>query len=97
MIQFTRPQLTNLILEIIEDGYEVPKGSICNDTNLRTDLNFDSLCMADIAYQLSVRLDAVFNMDDLLNVTTISDIVDICEGKYNEWKCNRTEGLEETK
>lgn len=79
-----RKCIKSIITEYLSDAYEIPEYKITEETNLRSDLNLDSLCYAELAYELSNRLLLAITTGDLEHVDTVKDLIDMCDNKEKQ-------------
>lgn len=53
------------------------------DTNLRTDLDVDSVAVVEIALQLETKYDIYISEKEIATLVTVSDVIKLLEEKIN--------------
>lgn len=67
--------MKNQIIEIIADELNVDAETITNETNLKDDLNVDSLDVVELIMRLEDAFDIEVSDDDAAKLNTVGDII----------------------
>lgn len=67
--------MKNQIIEIIADELNVDAQTITNETNLKDDLNVDSLDVVELIMRLEDAFDIEVSDDDAAKLNTVGDII----------------------
>ena len=72
------------VQDIISEHYGVEKESINSDSHLQEDLNLDPLSITDIMAAIEEKFKIEIPKENIVNFTSISDIVEFIEDKLEE-------------
>lgn len=75
-IKVTREQVFKTVCKVLADRYALDVTKLSNDTNIRTDLDADSIDQLEIALELEDYFDIDVKEEVLSNICTIGDIID---------------------
>lgn len=69
------------IREILCEFADVPSDEITVDTNIRTDLDLNSLELVNLAVEIGEEFEVDIPDEEIYNLETVSDVIDVIE-KY---------------
>ena len=72
---YTKEEIKTKLLEILEEDFEVDKASVTDNSNLFTELDFDSIDAVDLAVRLQQFTDKKISPEEFKQIRTISDVV----------------------
>lgn len=72
--------------QLLSETFGIASQDITEDKNLFSDLDLDSLDAVDMASELSSKVQIKFSNDDLRQIRTVSDVVEIIIQKKSENK-----------
>lgn len=70
-----------IIQTILIQEFEIDKEEISPKSNLRNDLHIDSLAAVNLFFELEKKFDVEIKDEELANIKTVQDIVDLLESK----------------
>jgi acyl carrier protein len=76
-----RTELSQMLLELVEDETGDKFTEIDDDTDLRTGLRLDSLDMVSLILKIETRLSIKIESDELNGVTTVGRMLDLLQAK----------------
>ena len=76
-----RKELSQILLELLEEETGEKYPGLDDATNLRDGLNLDSLDMVSLVLHTEVRLDIQIDSSQLNDVVTVGDLLDLLQGK----------------
>lgn len=72
---YTKEEIKEKLLEILENDFEIDKSEVSDDSNLFTELDFDSIDAVDLAVRLQQFTDKKISPEEFKQIRTISDVV----------------------
>ena len=72
---YTKEEIKEKLLEILENDFEIDKSEVSEDSNLFTELDFDSIDAVDLAVRLQQFTDKKISPEEFKQIRTISDVV----------------------
>ena len=72
---YTKEEIKEKLLEILENDFEIDKSKVLDDSNLFTELDFDSIDAVDLAVRLQQFTDKKISPEEFKQIRTISDVV----------------------
>jgi acyl carrier protein len=72
---YTKEEIKTKLLEILEEDFEVDKASVTDNSNLFTELDFDSIDAVDLAVRLQQFTDKKISPEEFKQIRTIADVV----------------------
>lgn len=72
---YTKEEIKNKLVEILIDDFEIDKADINDDSNLFTDLGFDSIDAVDLAVRLQQFTDKKISPEEFKQIRTVEDVV----------------------
>ncbi|NLF70757.1 MAG: hypothetical protein GX575_17140 [Candidatus Anammoximicrobium sp.] len=78
-----RTELSQMLLELVEDETGDKFSEISDDTDLRTGLRLDSLDMVSLILKIETRLSIKIESDELNGVTTVGRMLDLLQAKLD--------------
>ena len=72
---YTKEEIKEKLLEILENDFEIDKSKVSDDSNLFTELDFDSIDAVDLAVRLQQFTDKKISPEEFKQIRTISDVV----------------------
>lgn len=76
-----RTELSQVLLELVEEETGDKFEAIDDDTDLRTGLRLDSLDMVSLILKTETRLNIKIESDELNGVTTVGRMLDLLQAK----------------
>ena len=80
----SREQILEVVKEVLSELFEKDPSQIAETTNLFTDLDLDSLDAIDLAAALSKKAQIKLVTEEMKNIRTVGDIVEIGTRKLTE-------------
>lgn len=78
-----RTELSQMLLELVEDETGDKFSEISDDTDLRMGLRLDSLDMVSLILKIETRLSIKIESDELNGVTTVGRMLDLLQAKLD--------------
>jgi acyl carrier protein len=78
-----RQELSQILLELLEEETGEKFPGLNDSTNLREGLNLDSLDMVSLVLHTEVRLDIQIDSSQLNDVVTVGDLLDLLQSKLS--------------
>ena len=72
---YTKEQIKEKLIEILENEFELDRTIIKDESNLFTDLDFDSIDAVDLAVRLQQFTDKKISPEEFKQIRTIEDVV----------------------
>ena len=72
---YTKEQIKDKLLEILESDFELDRNKISDESNLFTDLDFDSIDAVDLAVRLQQFTDKKISPEEFKQIRTVDDVV----------------------
>ena len=72
---YTKEQIKDKLLEILESDFELDRNKISDESNLFTDLDFDSIDAVDLAVRLQQFTDKKISPEEFKQIRTVEDVV----------------------
>ena len=72
---YTKEQIKEKLTEILENEFELNRANIKDESNLFTDLDFDSIDAVDLAVRLQQFTDKKITPEEFKEIRTIEDVV----------------------
>lgn len=69
------------IKEVLEEAINVDPAKVVPDARLKEDLEIDSLSAVELSLELETRFDITIDDEELANLVTVQDIIDIVDAK----------------
>jgi len=69
------------VVEVLQKEFDFGSDELQLDTHLIDDLDLDSIDAIDMAVRLEERTSVTFSDEDLKNLRTIRDVVDLIDGR----------------
>ncbi len=79
----TNEKMYDVVAEVLEELFEIPKDELSLETNLYTDLDLDSLDAIDLASTLSSKAKIKLVEEEMKAIRTVGDIVELGLQKLN--------------
>jgi acyl carrier protein len=76
-----RKELANTLLELLEEETGETYPALDDATTLREGLHLDSVDMVSLVLHVEMRLGQPINSNELQNVVTVGDLLDLLESK----------------
>ena len=73
---FTKEEIFEKLIEILQDEFELEKNLLTPEANLFTDLDFDSIDAVDLAVRLQQFTNKKISPDEFKEIRTLQDVVD---------------------
>lgn len=78
--KYTKEQIFNKLVEILNEEFDIDKALITSESNLFTDLDMDSIDAVDLAVRLQQYSEKRISPEEFKQIRTINDVV---EAIYN--------------
>ena len=72
---YTKEEIKEKLLDILENDFEIDKSEVSDDSNLFTELDFDSIDADVLAVRLQQFTDKKISPEEFKQIRTISDVV----------------------
>lgn len=72
---YTKEEIKEKLLEILENDFEIDSSKVSDNSNLFTELDFDSIDAVDLAVRLQQFTDKKISPEEFKQIRTISDVV----------------------
>lgn len=72
---YTKDQIKEKLIEILESDFELDRNKISGESNLFTDLDFDSIDAVDLAVRLQQFTDKKISPEEFKQIRTVDDVV----------------------
>ena len=72
---YTKEQIREKLVEILVSDFELKESDIKDESNLFTDLDFDSIDAVDLAVRLQQFTDKKISPEEFREIRTVSDVV----------------------
>ena len=82
--KYSKEQISDKLVEILSEEFEIEKSVITPDANLFTDLDLDSIDAVDLVVRLQKLINKRVNPDDFKQIRTLNDVVVVIEKIVNE-------------
>lgn len=73
--------MLEVIQEIIHKEFDIDKDKVTADANLRNDLHIDSMAAVNLSFEIEDRFNIKISDEELANLTTVVDIVNLLKSK----------------
>ncbi len=73
--KYSKEQIKEKLTEILESEFELNRADIKDDSNLFTDLGFDSIDAVDLAVRLQQFTDKKISPEEFKEIRTVEDVV----------------------
>jgi acyl carrier protein len=77
----SQSEILGWVVEILQKEFDFSSDELQLDTHLIDDLDLDSIDAIDMAVRLEERTSVSFSDEDLRNLRTIRDVVDLIDGR----------------
>lgn len=84
MKQYTREEIYNEVVEIMNKLFEIPTDEITSESKLMDDLDLDSIDAVEMIVQLQKMTGKRIQPEQFQSVRTVNDVVDVLEKLLNE-------------
>ncbi len=72
---YTKEEIKEKLTNILSEDFEVEKSDITDESNLFTDLGFDSIDAVDLAVRLQQFTDKKISPEEFKQIRTVEDVV----------------------
>ncbi len=72
---YTKEEIKEKLLEILENDFEINSSDVSDNSNLFTELDFDSIDAVDLAVRLQQFTEKKISPEEFKQIRTISDVV----------------------
>ena len=84
MKQYTREEISNEVVGIMNKLFEIPTDEITSESKLMDDLDLDSIDAVEMIVQLQKMTGKRIQPEQFQSVRTVNDVVDVLEKLLNE-------------
>jgi acyl carrier protein len=77
----SQSEILGWVVEVFQKEFDFGSDELQLDTHLIDDLDLDSIDAIDMAVRLEERTSVTFSDEDLKNLRTIRDVVDLIDGR----------------
>ena len=76
-----RKNIIEAVQNIISEEFDIDKGEITPEANLRNDLHIDSMSAVNLSFEMEGQFGIKITDDELASFKTVADIVRLLEAK----------------